>query len=226
MGRVAPPRVHWALGGTVAVLALWNLIARPVLPSGYHVDGGLLVAAAVVVLGVWGGLDVDGLGLAPRRLPAGVGYGAAATAVVTGVVLLGVALPATRQLFHTARAEVSLAELILEMTLTIPLGTVVVEELAFRGTLLGLLCRLLPPVRAALVCSTLFGLWHVYSVVRATGGSEVHVFAAAVGTFLATAAAGIAFCWLRMRSGSLLAPAIAHLATNTVALVAAWIVVH
>ena len=81
-------------------------------------------------------------------------------------------------------------------------------------------------MRAALVCSTLFGLWHVYSVVRATGGSEVHVFAAAVGTFLATAAAGIAFCWLRMRSGSLLAPAIAHLATNTVALVAAWIVVH
>jgi membrane protease YdiL (CAAX protease family) len=226
MRRVAPSRVGWALAATLVVLAFWNVIARPALPSGYHLSGGLLVAVAVVVLGVWGGLDLDGLGLAPRRLAAGAAYGAAAIAVVTGVVLLAIALPATRSLFHTGRAEVSLGKLLLELTVTIPLGTVVVEELAFRGTLLGLLCSLVPPVRAALVCSTIFGFWHVYGVVRATDGSGLYVFAAVVGTFLATVAAGVAFCWLRMRSGSLLAPALAHLATNTVALVVAWIVVH
>jgi len=52
------------------------------------------------------------------------------------------------------------------------------------------------------------------------------VLAAAAGTFVATFAAGLAFCWLRIRSGSLLAPAMAHLATNSVALVVAWLVLN
>jgi uncharacterized protein len=38
--------------------------------------------------------------------------------------------------------------------------------------------------------------------------------------------AGVGFCWLRLRSGSLLAPALAHLATNVVALTLAWLVEH
>jgi membrane protease YdiL (CAAX protease family) len=226
MRRVALTRGSRALVATLVVLAFWNVIARPALPSGYHLEGGLVVAVAVVLLGVWGGLDVDSLGLAPRRLPAGAGYGAAAIAAITVVVLLGLALPATRSLFHTARAEVPLGKLLVELIITIPLGTVVVEELAFRGTLLGLLCRQLPPRRAVLICSTLFGFWHVYAVVRAADGSTVQVLAAVVGTFLATVAAGVAFCWLRLRSGSLLAPALAHLATNTDALAVAWIVVR
>jgi uncharacterized protein len=38
---------------------------------------------------------------------------------------------------------------------------------------------------------------------------------------LATAAAGVLFAWLRLRSGSLLAPVLLHLATNSVGLLAA-----
>ena len=81
----------------------------------------------------------------------------------------------------------------------------------------------------------LFGLWHISPTLgtlteneqlddatESTGGAILLV----AGTVLATFVAGVLFSWLRMRSRSLLAPVIAHLATNGVALVVAWFVVR
>jgi membrane protease YdiL (CAAX protease family) len=164
--------------------------------------------------------------LTPRRLTDGLRYGGLAFGAVTAVLLLGVAIPATRHSFHSGRADITAGQLLLQVPVTIPLGTVVVEELAFRGALLGLFRLVMPTVRGIVACSILFGLWHVPSVLAATSGSHGRLLAAATGTFVATFAAGVAFCWLRVRSGSLLAPALAHLATNTVALVVARLVVH
>ncbi len=53
--------------------------------------------------------------------------------------------------------------------------------------------------------------------------SEFMIVAGSVAT---TFIAGLLFCWLRLRSRSLLAPVIAHLSTNAVALVFAWTVVR
>jgi membrane protease YdiL (CAAX protease family) len=164
--------------------------------------------------------------LSPRRLTDGLRYGGLAFGAVTVVILLGVAIPATREAFHSGRADITARQLLVQVPLTIPLGTVVVEELVFRGALLGLFRLAMPTARAVVSCSVLFGLWHVPSVLAATSGSDVRVLAAAAGTFVATFAAGLAFCWLRIRSGSLLAPAMAHLATNSVALVVAWLVLN
>ncbi|MBV8951398.1 MAG: CPBP family intramembrane metalloprotease [Actinobacteria bacterium] len=55
-----------------------------------------------------------------------------------------------------------------------------------------------------------------------TWGATVLVAAAVAITF----AAGVLFCWLRLRSRSLLAPLLAHLATNGAAFVVAWFVVR
>jgi membrane protease YdiL (CAAX protease family) len=210
----------------VALLAVWDLVVRPWLPAELHPAGGLGVAGCAVALGLWGGLDVDGLGLSPRRLTAGLRYGGVAFGAVTAVVLLGLVIPATGDSFHSTRAEITVGHLLLQVLVTIPLGTVVVEELAFRGAVLGLLRLALPTRWAVIACSVLFGLWHLPGVLGATSGSHGQVLAAAAGTFAATFAAGVVFCWLRIRSGSLLAPAIAHLATNTIALTVAWLVVH
>jgi uncharacterized protein len=218
----AHPRA--ALVGALLVLLVWNVAARPALPSSWHVEGGLVVALVMVWLGTWGGLSLTELGLSRRRVRSGLRYGLAAVVAVTGVVLLGLVSPWTHHAFHTARADVGASQLLLELLVTIPLGTVVVEELAFRGTLLGLLRQHLSQRRAVVVCSVLFGLWHIDGVIRATAGTATHVLAATVGTFTATALAGVAFSWLRLRSGSLLAPALAHWATNTVALLLAWFV--
>jgi membrane protease YdiL (CAAX protease family) len=53
-------------------------------------------------------------------------------------------------------------------------------------------------------------------------GQALVVLGAVVATFLA----GLVFSWLRLRSGSLVAPVMAHVATNGVALVAAWLTLH
>jgi len=44
-----------------------------------------------------------------------------------------------------------------------------------------------------------------------------------VGNVLSTAFAGAVFAYLRLRSGSLLAPALAHLATNNISFVVGWL---
>jgi membrane protease YdiL (CAAX protease family) len=210
----------------VTLLSVWDLVVRQALPSELHPAGGLVVAGCTVVLGLWGGLDADGLGLSPGRLGDGLRYGGLAFGVVTVVLLLGLAIPVTRDSFHSGRADISAGHLLLQALVTIPIGTVVVEELAFRGSVLGLFRLAMPTTRAVVACSVLFGLWHVPSVLRAASGSGGHVLAAAAGTFAATFTAGVLFCWLRIRSGSLLAPTLAHLATNAAALVVAWFVVH
>ena len=50
---------------------------------------------------------------------------------------------------------------------------------------------------------------------------------AVLETMLSTAGAGLLFDWLRLRSGSLLAPMLAHAATNASAdLAGQWVVLH
>jgi membrane protease YdiL (CAAX protease family) len=46
----------------------------------------------------------------------------------------------------------------------------------------------------------------------------------AAAAVAASAVAGVGFCWLRLRAGSLLAPALLHVATNSLAYAAAWVV--
>jgi membrane protease YdiL (CAAX protease family) len=47
-----------------------------------------------------------------------------------------------------------------------------------------------------------------------------------LGSIAVTFAAGLVFCWLRLRSRSLIAPVMAHAATNGLALTVAWFAVH
>jgi uncharacterized protein len=108
--------------------------------------------------------------------------------------------------------------------LVVPLGTVMPEELAFRGLLLPLLVRRNGVPAAVLLASGLFGLWHVLAslgggpvnaaIAEAVGGDTAGTVARVVVTVGFTAAAGVVLCWLRLRSGSLLAPVLAHWTVN------------
>ena len=86
---------------------------------------------------------------------------------------------------------------------------------------------------AAAVSSAAFGLWHVLPARQVTSfnpvteglagdpATQVLGVAAAVA---GTALAGLVFCWLRLRSGSLVAPALAHWATNGLGYALAFVV--
>ena len=114
----------------------------------------------------------------------------------------------------------------------IPLGTALSEELIFRGALLGLYLRRRTFLRAALFSSLAFGLWHVVTAmgsVQSNAAGEVLASPAAqvagvAATVVATGAAGMVFCWLRRRSGSVLAPALTHAALNGLAVVGGLVV--
>jgi membrane protease YdiL (CAAX protease family) len=122
-----------------------------------------------------------------------------------------------------------------QVVVRIPLGTVVLEEVAFRGVLLGLITRR-AGLRAGVVWSSaLFGLWHVLPSMGLDGvnpvadgvfdgstGAVLAVVAAVVGTGLA----GLVFTFLRLRSGSLVAPMLLHTATNSASFAVAWLVLH
>ncbi len=213
-----------ALGSTVVVLAVWNLGRSSFVPDHYGIPANLGVAAVLGGLGALGGLGWDGLGLARRRMLRGLAYGGAIFGTVVVVMVVIGAVPLTSHALDDGRVHVGPGSMVFEVLVAIPFGTVVLEELAFRGTLLGLLRGRLSTPWAVGVMSVLFGLWHVKDVLYdPSGGIAV---GAVVGTMGATTAAGVGFGWLRVRSGSLVAPILAHVATNSVTFAVAWAFWH
>ena len=215
-GGRRPVRVGVALGATVAILAAWNLLGRPAVPTHLGIEANLSIAALLLLVGRLGGLTWEAMGLSPSHLGAGARYGGATLVVVSAVLLIGAALPATSHLYIDGRVNVTAAQMAFKVLVAIPIGTVVLEELAFRGVLLGLLTVELSTWWAVSVSAVLFGLWHVQPLLSS------HGTAAIVGTVVATSLAGVGFAWLRLRSQSLLAPVLAHIATNSIAFLVAW----
>jgi membrane protease YdiL (CAAX protease family) len=169
------------------------------------------------------------LGLDRASVPSGLRWGMGVVGVIAAGLLLALVVPDLRSLLEDDRAEISLRSMLWRTVVVIPVATVLVEELLFRGVLLGLLQRLLSAGRALAACAAVFGLWHLLPVWRGGGAGELAEggsIGAVAGTFVATFAAGLGFGWLRQRSGSLVAPVLAHIGTNSLTFAAAWIVVR
>jgi CAAX protease family protein len=150
------------------------------------------------------------LGLRPPALWSGLRYGlAAGTTAVLGVAAV-TALPPVRR----AMAERDLPERAGRWLLvSIPIGTVWPEEAAYRATLGTVAEEAFGPSRGRLLQAAAFGLWHIVDA-RVTGQPVI-------GTVLLTGVAGWFFGLLHVRSGSLAAPMLLHLALNEAAGLAA-----
>ena len=194
------------------------------------------VLTAVLALVAWSaGASAADLGLERAAVPAGVRYGAAAFGTVAVVVLLAAVVALTQPMLHDARGEITGGRLLYEVTVVVVLLTAIPEEFAFRGVLLGSSTALWGPRRATVVTAILFGLWHIQPTLqtmsdnRALGGASAQPagkVALVAGAVVVTFLAGLVFAWLRLRSRSLVAPVLAHVATNGLALVAAWVLAH
>jgi membrane protease YdiL (CAAX protease family) len=219
---------------TVAVLAAVTL-ARGLGLAGQPAVYVTVASAALIVVAWSCRAALADLGLRRVDLPSGLLYGAAAFGFVLAVLILAAAVPLTKGFLHDARAQIGAARLAYELSVTIVLLTAVPEEFAFRGLLLGAGVQLWGPWRGVLASSALFGLWHVQPTlitmsanpaVRGVGASTWGRLLVVLGAVAVTFAAGLAFSWLRLRSRSLLAPVLAHVATNGLGLAVAWVVVH
>ena len=217
-----------AVAVTVVILAVVNVV--DVL-----VPHASLVVAPVCAAGLLGlarlaGLSWAELGLGPGTWRRGFVWAGAIIGIVALVLAAGAALPLTRDAFRDSRYHLSLGSALLTSFVLIPIGTVLLEEVAFRGVLWGLLRRVGGTVMATAVSSALFGLWHILpslglatdneAIGSAVGQGRSAQVITVAGTVLFTAGSGVVFCELRRRSGSLLAPAALHWAVNGLAVLA------
>jgi uncharacterized protein len=219
---------------TIAALVLFT-VARVYGLLGPNVAAVSLLMAALVLIAWSSGATLDDLGLGRASIGAGLRYGAGAFGVVLLVLLVAAAIPATNGFLHDSRAQIAGGRLLYELGVSIVLLTAISEEFAFRGVLLGSALRLWGPWRASLITSALFGLWHIAPTLHTmSDNSAVRGIAAGaggrvllvLGSIAVTFVAGLVFCWLRLRSRSLIAPIMAHVATNGLALTVAWFAVH
>ncbi|MDP9397470.1 MAG: CPBP family intramembrane metalloprotease [Actinomycetota bacterium] len=226
MTRAGVGRRWLPLAGTAGVLLAWGNLVVPRLPPGTGVRTVANIAAvlALVVVARAYGLRWAELGVTRSTWRAGVRWGAAAFAVLAAGYLVVLAVPALRRALEDPRVEgMTAGALLLRALLLIPLGTVLCEEVAFRGVLLALASRVLTSRRALGVTAVVFGLWHVSSAQRPSGPGVTPLLqvASVAGTVAFTGLGGLVLGWLRQRTGSLLAPMGLHLGTNSVGLLAA-----
>jgi membrane protease YdiL (CAAX protease family) len=214
----------------LTLLAVTNLVDK-FGPTHTGLVLGPAVALVLIGLARRRGLSWDDLGMSRRTWRRGAEYAVAAVALVAAVYLLAAVLPATRPAFLDSRYHLPPRSALMTALVVIPLSTVLLEEVAFRGVLMGLIHRHRGIAWASASSSVLFGLWHVLpslhlreanhavgGVVGSGPGGQILTVLAAV---VFTAVAGLLLCELRRRSGSLLAAAGLHWATNGLAVMLA-----
>jgi uncharacterized protein len=223
--RQIPPEV---VG--VTVLALHNVAVHRLLPAPADAALNLATAAGLTAFARRAGCSRGDLGIGAEDARRGLRVGLGAAAVAGGAVALGAVVPATRGFFHDRRvSDVGRGEAAYHVTVRIPLATALGEELLFRGVLLALFRRRRSETAAVLWTSLLFGAWHVLPTIDHYQGNPASELVADPGrgrrlavaaTTLATTGAGVVFALLRLRSRSVLAPALAHATINVSAYLA------
>jgi uncharacterized protein len=220
-----PLRVRLALFAAVTLLAVSNVVSNRVWPQGY-LAWNLAMAGVLLLLARAGGLTRADLGLDSGRLRRGLMLGGVAAAAVGLLYAAAAVVPAARTAFVDGRGAAPLAAVLFVALVRIPLGTVVLEELAFRGVLPALVGG--GWWRATLVSSGLFGLWHVLPAMGSANAVSAALgsWGAVTGTVLFTAAAGVVFRGWQRWSGHLVTPMLLHAATNSLGALLAWWVTH
>jgi membrane protease YdiL (CAAX protease family) len=215
----------WTVGLVLAALAVASAVDRG---FGAHVAVGLGLAACLLMIARVQGLTAADLGLARSTWPAGLRWGMAAATLVGAAYALAYLITPVRQALPESDGEIGRAAL-WAVLVVIPLGTVLPEELAFRGLVLALLGRRYGVLSGTLLSSGLFGLWHIgaslgggpanAAIVGVVGGDAAGTVTRVIATVVFTTLGGVVLCWLRLRSNSLLAPVLAHWTVNALGVI-------
>jgi len=227
----SPRDTGFAVALCAALTAYNNVIGAQPWHQRWYAPVNAAAAGVVLAAAAANGLTAADLGLGrdawrPGRL------GSLLPAATAAGWLVAAAMPATRPFLNDRRiTTLDRRALAYQVAFRIPVGTVLWEEIAFRGVLQAALRRVMSEPAAIAVTSGVFGIWHIRptaAALRVNGladdrGQATARVAAGVA---ATTAGGVLFSWLRARSGSLVAPVLLHLATNCVGPVVAWAVAH
>ena len=231
---MAGARGWWPVGVMVSGLVVVNIASNRVVPEALYVPWAVLSAGAFV----WFAVRVDGrtwadLGMARAQAGRGLRWGAVLAGTIVALYLVVLAVPATRDLFLDDRvAGWSFGRAAYAAFVRVPLGTVLLEEVAFRAVVPAVLMARTRRWVAVAVSAALFGLWHVLptlglETVNPLAADTVGQLPGWISVAMAvasTSAVGVWFWFLRQRSGSVLAPMALHWATNGLGYLFAWFV--
>jgi membrane protease YdiL (CAAX protease family) len=194
---------------------------------------------AFVLLGIAyrGGAGPVAVGLGIRHWHRPVGVGLLLFGGTALLFALGMVVPATQSAFIDTRiGDANVQQMLWVVLVQIPLGTVVLEEVAFRGVLPALMGGS-PAIRwrwiPVLGASILFGLWHILPSIgidnanAAVGGALGHnqVLTTTLAVVSMTIA-GVAMCALAHLGKGIKTTMLLHWATNSLGFFAAWLLLH
>ena len=216
-----------------AFLILWGNLLHPliggsaVLPGGswhFVAAGAVLVAFSLVTARALG-LDGAALGLRRDGALRGTAIGATLGVVIAlaGVAAMRVVAPAVlgQPVVYEPLSRVG-GDLTPHVAFFLPLGAVIPEEVAFRGTLLGGLLAKHDLRFAVTASAATFALWHgtvaVFTVMNTTL-PVVLIIPAIAGALVILFIGGAVMAGLRVATGTLLASVAAHWAFNAIILI-------
>jgi membrane protease YdiL (CAAX protease family) len=217
-------KTWWLLLSALLFLVIYQVLQ---LNVGLH---PLLLAVygyiAVFLLIRIAGLDLKQLGLSKKQLRAALPW--SLTVVVVIVTMLVVVYQFVPDQFADERYNLSLVNALFVSLVVLPLKTVLLEELFFRGFLYSFLLKQTSDRLATFGASVLFGLWHLGTASGVSLGflyifglGDIATAVTTIGVVLVTSFAGYIFVELRKRSGSILTPIVAHWAINGTAILLA-----
>lgn len=223
-----------SVAAVIVVLVVWNVLSNT-LPPGGQLPISVIGAAGLVLIARRSGLEWSDLGLARKNLGDGVRVGAIAAGVLVLALITAAAIPDTRTVLADGRfVGMELPRALYEMLVRIPLAVALTEEIAFRGVLLGMLMVRTTALRAVVISSVMFGLWHLLPgmsaletvsgiVEMSSTGVEMGLVAVQV---VVTGLAGVVFSWLRLRGGHVASSILVHAPLNSVSFAIGWLAVQ
>ena len=239
MWQRKPPQPHSAhifhLAAIVALALYANVISNEILGEFWHIPFQLGILSIALVIARRAGTTWTSLGLRRDRLSRGAKVGGTVIGVIAIGILVGIAIPTTRELFRDEKiVDASIGWVLFQVFVRIPLATALYEEVLFRGIVFGMLVRRHTPLLAGIVTSLLFGFWHILPTLDTINSNPagdlftgwVGIGVAITGSVFGTALAGFGFLLVRLYANSTLAAVLAHIGTNSVAMLGALAVIH
>lgn len=204
-----------------AGVVVYNNVANrwPPFHGWAYVPANLTFAVLIVALGALA-LDLERttMGLVWRDALTGLLLGLAAMVPVYALLLR----ERTRSWLRDRRlAGTTGARAAFMVLVRIPVGTALVEEVVFRGVLIGAFLGW-GEAQALVASAAAFGLWHIVPTQDLARANRMRAAIVPLGV-AGTALAGLALGWLRLRTGSVAAPFALHATVNSLSAGAALI---
>ena len=232
-----PGLAIWPLMLVLALLVVLNVINNRVAPQTHYLLWAFGCSVVLIAFGLLDGCTWTDMGLGRSYLLSGFLWGGLCILVIALIYFIGSLMRRTRTAFHDERmSDLSAKGVLFQALVEVPLGTVLLEEIAFRSVLFAMLARRFGLTWAVVLSCIAFGLWHILPSIGtheqnpALGsvvgeGRRGNVLAVALSV-VSTGVSAVVFIALRLVSGSVLAPMGLHWGTNGLGYAFSWVLIR